>query len=62
MADTKDIVPELYEQITKAYKSNLKKNQTVKACKKNLKKRYSRKLKEEIKNIATNFALWHDRN
>ena len=38
MADTKDIVPELYEQITKAYKSNLAKNQTVKACEKKLEK------------------------
>lgn len=38
MADTKDIVPELYEQIQKAYKSNLAKNQTVKACEKKLEK------------------------
>lgn len=36
MADKKDIVPELYEQIKKSYNCNLGRNQTVKACEKRL--------------------------
>ena len=39
MADTKDIVPELYEQITKAYKSNLKKESDSEGMREKARKR-----------------------
>lgn len=38
MQDTKDIVPELYKQIQKAYNRNLTNNQKVRACEKKLEK------------------------